>query len=99
MRACRIWCASIVVFGVFAAPFAAGAQTQENAQSLQEQIDQLKRDFETLKQQYGDRLTALETKMAAIQGPTEAPPAQPPRATAQVPSGAEGAGGPSGQLP
>jgi hypothetical protein len=111
--------------GVLAVPWTAIAQTPENAQRLQEEIDQLKRDFESLKQQYGDRLTALEAKMAVLQGgqveaqpgappavvatPTPnnpAPPATPEPApqtaaqpTAQVPTGAEGAGGPSGQLP
>src|SRR5262249_26885609 len=78
-------------------------------------IDQLRRDFEALKQQYGDRLSALEAKLAAAEGrpatqppaapappgaapapPGAVPPAQP---TAQVPPGAEGAGGPSGALP
>jgi len=92
------------VTSVLCAPSVAVAQ--ENAQSVQAQIDQLKRDFETLKQQYGDRLTALEARLAALPAaapatpeptPAAAAPAQP--ATAAVPSGAEGAGGPSGQLP
>jgi hypothetical protein len=79
----------------------------QDAQTLRQDIDQLRRDFEALKQQYGDRLTALEAKLAAAEGttPPAAAPAPPagaqtaPQPTAQVPAGAEGAGGPSGSLP
>jgi hypothetical protein len=98
----RFVCGSIVA-GLLMGPSAAFAQ---DAQALRQEIDQLRRDFETLKQQYGDRLTALETKLAGAEGtpPPAAPaPAQPSQAagqpTAQVPAGAEGAGGPSGSLP
>src|SRR5207253_7684095 len=70
----RLLCTSVVTMGMLAAPPAASAQ--ESAQSLQAQIDQLKRDFETLKQQYGDRLTALEAKLATLPG------AEPPEAVA-----------------
>ncbi len=55
-----------------------------------------------MKQQYGERLTALETKLAAAEGAPAAAvssPTQPPQPTAQVPPGAEGAGGPTGALP
>jgi hypothetical protein len=103
-----------------------GAQTasaQDTPQALRQEIDQLRRDFDALKQQYGDRLTALESKLAAAEGQQPAPAAatqpspsapQPPgtptpaeaaaqpagqQPTAQVPPGAEGAGGPSGALP
>jgi len=121
MQPSRVLCASVLAVGVFAA---SAAQAQENAQSLQAQIDQLRRDFETLKQQYDQRLTALETKLAAAPAQPEqtnaavatptpnnpAPPATPEpaagaaaaapsQASAQVPTGAEGGGGPSGQLP
>jgi hypothetical protein len=60
-----------------------------------------------LKQQYGDRLSALETKLATIHGEPvgavpPAPPSEgaatPPPAAQQVPPGA-GPGGPSGALP
>jgi len=72
---------------------------QTEAQGVQQQIAQLRQDFESLKQLYGDRLTALEARLAAIQGgqPVQLPAPQAP--TAQVPPGAEGAGGPSGTLP
>jgi hypothetical protein len=88
------------------------APAQDTPQTLRQDLDQLRREFELLKQQYGERLTALEAKLAAAEAvppaTTGAPPPQPatppqPTATAQptaaVPPGAEGAGGPSGQLP
>ena len=37
-------------------------------QALRQEIDQLRRDFDALKQQYGDRLSALEAKLAAAEG-------------------------------
>jgi hypothetical protein len=107
----------------------AAAKAQDTPQALRQDIDQLRRDFEALKQQYGDRLAALEAKLAAAEaapapgtppaapattpGAVPAAPAppgvQPPTApvppgtaqqpAAQVPAGAEGAGGPSGALP
>src|SRR5215475_5177197 len=81
---------------------ASSASAQEAA-ALRQEIDQLRRDFETLKQQYGDRLTALEAKLAATEGtppPAPAAAAQPgQQPSAQVPAGAAGAGGPSGSLP
>ena len=95
MRAIRVVCASTVAIGLLLRPSPAGAQ---DVQVLRQEIDQLRRDFETLKQQYGDRLAALEAKLAIAQGTPTAPPgaAQP---TAPVPPGAEGAGGPTGSLP
>jgi hypothetical protein len=107
MRVMRFVCASIVA-GLVLGPSLASAQ--ETAQALGQEIDRLRGDFEALKQQYGDRLAALEARIAAIQGgqtgaaapqPPATPPAQsaPQQPTAQVPPGAEGAGGPTGQLP
>jgi len=89
---------------------ASSASAQEAA-ALRQEIDQLRRDFETLKQQYGDRLTALESKLATAEGAAPAPAAQPPATppatpqppatppAAEVPAGAAGAGGPTGTLP
>src|SRR5437868_1553205 len=117
MRITRLVCAATAAAILAGAP---NASAQDAPQALQQEIDQLRRDFEALKQQYGDRLTALEAKLAAAQGgqtpaaitqpspnapqppaavPAETPaqPAQQP--TAQVPPGAEGAGGPTGALP
>jgi hypothetical protein len=82
---------------LFGGPGAQPASAQTAAQ-VQQQIEQLRRDFDALKQQYGDRLTALEASLAALQGgQAAAAPGAP--ATAQVPAGAAGAGGPSGPLP
>jgi hypothetical protein len=109
MRTVRVSCA--VVAAVALSLGASTASAQDSPQALRQDIDQLRRDFEALKQQYGERLAALEAKLAAAEGqppppapaagaaaggqPT-APPAQP---TAPVPAGAEGAGGPAGALP
>jgi hypothetical protein len=82
---------------LLAAPVALAQQppaaTQpQAAQALRQEIEQLKRDFDA-------RLASLESRLAAMDGgqAAPAPPAAPP--TAQVPQGAEGAGGPSGALP
>lgn len=82
---------------------AARALAQNEAQAVGQEIDRLRRDFEMLKQQYGDRLAALEAKLAAMQGgqATAVPPgaATPQQPTAEVPPGVTGAGGPTGSLP
>jgi hypothetical protein len=49
---------------------AASAQAQPDVRALQEQIDQLKKDFE-------ERLAALEAKLAATQTPAAAPTETP----------------------
>ena len=97
MRATKVMRAAAVAAVLVAPPREAAAQGAEQAQQIQQQIDQLRRDF-------NDRLTALEAQLAALQGqPPPAPPSQPPGAqaptTVEVPPGAAGAGGPSGQLP
>ena len=61
MRATRFICASMVTAGLLVGP--ASAQTAENAQDLQQQVDQLRRDFEAVKQQYADRLAALKARI------------------------------------
>jgi hypothetical protein len=104
MRPWRFICISLGVVGFFGGPGARPVSAQANAQAVQQEIDQLRRDFDALKQQYGDRLTALEARLAAIQGGQNVPTTPPPAnaaapVTAQVPAGAEGAGGPTGQLP
>src|SRR5262245_7139317 len=81
----------------WAEPPAGDAGQEPTAQSLKQEIDQLKQDCSA-------RLAALEARLAAIEGgaQTAAPAAtgaaqsQP---TAEVPQGAQGAGGPSGALP
>ena len=90
---------------LLAAPPAARAQAQTDAQALRKEIEQLRQELQAIQKQYGDRLTALESKLGAAEGAAPAAAAGPPGAlpaqaqSAQVPPGAEGAGGPSGALP
>jgi hypothetical protein len=71
--------ATVVAVGLVCGPAAVSAQ--EPQQALREEIDQLRQDFEALKQQYGDRLTALESKLAAVEAaglPPQPANPQPP---------------------
>jgi hypothetical protein len=93
----------VVLAALLLAPSLATAQDAA-AQALRQEIEQLRRDLQAIQKQYGDRLTTLEAKLGVVEGaaPVEAAaaPAQAGnQATAQVPPGAEGAGGPSGALP
>jgi hypothetical protein len=91
---------------LLATPLAARAEPPAGESAGQEATAQaLKQEIDQLKQEFNARLAALETRLAAIEGgaqPAAAPPApaaaqsQP---TAEVPQGAQGAGGPSGSLP
>lgn len=99
MRAIHVACAALIAATLVAVPRDAAAQTAEQAQQIQQQIDQLRREF-------NDRLAALEAQLAASQGgqapAAAAPPAPTPApgaATVDVPAGAAGAGGPAGALP
>ena len=90
---------------------AAGASAQTpDAQALRQEIEQLRREFQTLQKEYGDRLTALESKLSAVDGQAPSPGGAPAggapgagnqaqQPTAEVPPGAAGAGGPTGTLP
>jgi len=79
------------------------AQDPAAAQALRSEIDQLKQDFNA-------RLSALVSRLSALEGaqpagtpgapaPAEVAAAPGNQPTAQVPAGAEGGGGPSGALP
>lgn len=108
MRTSRFGGTSLMVVSALAAgssalwaPPAAAQATEPAAaaQTLRQEIEQLRRDFEA-------RLAALESRLAAIDGRAGAagPEAAAPtpaatQPTAQVPPGAEGAGGPTGALP
>ena len=90
MRATRFVCASVLAGALVLGPSSAFAQ--DNPQALRQDIDQLRKDFEALKQQYGERLTALEAKLAAAEGTppaATAAPAPPPAAAAPPTSGSE----------
>ena len=85
MRATKLACAVLVVGGVFLAPPAAFAQ--DTPQALRQEIDQLRKDFEAMRQQYGDQLTALESRLAALAGPAGGQtPGAPPGASAALPA-------------
>src|SRR6185503_5215970 len=96
----------VVAGAVLIAPATLRAQTPD-AQALRQEIDQLRRELDTLQKQYGDRLNTLEAKLNATEPapqpaagpPTPEQPVGQPQTTAQVPAGAEGAGGPGGALP
>ena len=80
------------------------AFAQADAQALRKEIEQVRSELQAIQKQYGDRLAALEAKLGAPAPGAAAPaPGQPAaeqqQPTAQVPAGAEGAGGPSGALP
>jgi hypothetical protein len=71
----------------------AAASQDATAQQIREELDRLKREFESVRDTYGARLTALEGKLAQLQGapapaapPAEQPPATPPGAPATPPA-------------
>jgi hypothetical protein len=80
------------------------------AQQIREEVDRLRREFESVRDTYGARLTALETKLQQLQGPgaaapppTEQPPAAgappvspPPAGTTQTATVPQGAAGAGG---
>ena len=93
-------CAWVAAAGLLVGS-ASSASAQEAA-AVRQEIDQLRRDFETLKQQYGDRLTALESKLAAAEGAAPAAAAQPPAtppAAAQPPATQPPATPPAAEVP
>ncbi len=82
-------------------PLAVSAQTPDVA-AVRQEIEQLRKEFAALQQQYGERLSALEARLGgATPSPAEpsvrAAPGTPQ--TIEVPAGAAGAGGPTGALP
>jgi hypothetical protein len=73
MRRIQSACLVVVAVGLLSLPRSAAAQSQPDAGALQQQIDQLKKEF-------GERIAALEAKLA------EAQAAQPPAAIPAVPT-------------
>ena len=67
MRSLRFTC-TLSLTVALGGPSVTPVSAQTEAQALQQQIAQLRQDFDSLKQQYGDRLTALEARLATIQG-------------------------------
>jgi len=98
MNVRRFVCATIVAAAFALAPSSAFAQ--DNPQALRQEIDQLRKDFEALKQQYGERLTALEKKLSAAEGtPPATPPAVEPPPVAEAPPAAAAPAEPAQPLP
>ena len=100
MTVSRVVYVCVVAAAMLMAPSTSMAQTAD-AQALRQEIEKLRQELQAIQKDYGDRLTALETKLGGAAGAPATPdaqvPGQPP--TAQVPPGAEGAGGPTGALP
>jgi hypothetical protein len=84
MRAITSVCLAAVAAGLLLLPRTAAAQSQPDANALQQQIDQLKKEF-------GERIAALEAKLAEAQAAAQSPapvpavPARPDTATSGVP--------------
>jgi len=77
---------------------------QAAAEALRAELARLRQEFEAVRREYGDRLSAIEARLGAIEGrPAAAAPVEPaaPQApvAVAVPAGAAGAGGPQGALP
>ncbi|HUQ89634.1 MAG TPA: hypothetical protein VM096_18875, partial [Vicinamibacterales bacterium] len=84
MRAINSVCLAAMVAGLLLLPRSAAAQSQPDANALQQQIDQLKKEF-------GERIAALEAKLAETQAAAQTPTPPPePAAPAQA-SAASGA--------
>src|SRR5690349_17890944 len=79
MRVVHSVCLAAMTAGLLLVPHRAAAQSQPDANALQQQIDQLKKEF-------GERIAALEAKLAEAQAaaPTPAPVAAPAAANAKV---------------
>ena len=79
MQPIRLLYVCLVTAFCLTAPAVASAQ--DDPQALRKEVDQLKADFETLRQGYAERLAALEARLAAM--PAAAPEgAQVPQAPA-----------------
>ena len=85
MRVIPSVCLAVVTAGLLLLPRSAAAQATPDASALQQQIDQLKKEF-------GERIAALEAKLAEAQAAPATPPPpapEPAPAQASVASGAK----------
>lgn len=99
--------ALLIGLGAVATPVSA----QDPAAPAPSELESLRRELTSLRQEYGERLATLEARLQALQRAEAAAPSPPAEATAQVspppspateaavPTVAAGAGGPSGTLP
>jgi hypothetical protein len=90
----RAWCCFLVVVGCLAAG-PVNAQTPvpqlppaapASASELREELQRLRQEFESIRDAYGARLAALESRLAQQTGAGVTPPAQPPAAAPQAPA-------------
>ena len=80
MRAIPSACLTAVAVGLLLIPRSAAAQSQPDASALQQQLDQLKKEF-------GERIAALEAKLAETQAAqTPAPATEPAPVQTSAPS-------------
>lgn len=101
MRASCLVCAGFAIAALVGTATPVSAQAPDT-QALRQEIEELRKNFEAMQRQYGDRLAALEARLAGTQTPAPAaaaPPAPGAGQVVEVPAGAAGAGGPSGALP
>jgi hypothetical protein len=88
-----------------AAQPAPGSNQDAAAQQIRDELNRLRQEFEAVRDTYGSRLTALETKLGQLQGaaaPAAAPapvPAEPPAAAAPAGAPPAPAGAPGAQPP
>jgi len=100
---CRVLFLAAALTLADAAPLIAQVPPQSTADAIRAEVERLRTEFDALRKQYDERLSALERRLAGVEGQVGLPPAAPPasttQATAEVPAGAAGAGGPTGSLP
>ncbi len=113
IRVCSFVIAAVMAASSAFAQSAAPAPAQPGAQELREELERLRKEFEAIRDSYGQRLTALEARLGTmgaippvpplvtVAAPTPAGPPPPVTSPAEapVPAGAGGAGGPQGALP
>jgi hypothetical protein len=96
-----IGCAFIVCLLVSSVHAQSTAQPPASAdpQSLREELDRLRREFEAIRDAYGQRLSALEARLTAAPDPGAQPPGvQPPSTPPTSAPAAPAAGTPEGPL-
>jgi hypothetical protein len=86
-------------------PINAAAQQPPTAQDVRDELDKLRKEFETVRDSYGARLAALEAKLATVGAQPDQPTAQPaavqqpPPPTVPVPTPPTTAAGGEVQVP
>ena len=92
----RAACFSVLVLFVSVRALAQDAGVS-GTQEIRDELERLRGEFEAVRVQYAERLSALESRLATLETQQGRP--QPEVTSANVPAGAAGAGGPTGTLP